>query len=298
MHRAHLRTMLYGVGALLILLAGYRACFSVPASRISMPVAPVPAADITPGMYRLAPGEVLRFLPRPSRDVRRAVCRAIGLPAREANRRLIALNLTYDGTLHLKSLEVGYEYVPRSLAAALLHSLSIPTWRIHGLDVARYIGLSGDWVVRAGAPPEKVMEAVVQIVRRAGYPGFRAVPVRTSVPAVVLRGQPVSNAEPIELLSATDASQRVPISTGDPQTFARVLSNAIERPVRWQANPPAVTLRWRDHSPARRAMGMPTTERLVRQTLADVARRLGVEIADESIETTIWKLSLDGTSGP
>ena len=301
--RRLVRSSLYGLALALLAIGLWRSATYVPRhgpAHRRIPAGPHRNADPIRPPYDLVAGELLRFIPSPDPDARRAACRRAGLTDSLPHMPIVSVTFVYDNDneLRFRTMEVGYEYVPRRLTTILQASLGIPTWRIRGWDVAQQIGLSGDWVVRADATPEALMAALQNIVRQAGYPGFQIRSLRQSIDGYVLRGQARPNQEPIELLPPVNLSEGGPIRQTSVEGFVEALGNAIERPVRWAAQPKNLTIRWRDHSPARRALGMPLTPQLVRRTLDGVAQRLGLRVDRESVEALIWELALEPQASP
>ena len=295
------RSSLYGLALALLAIGLWRSATYVPRHgppHRRIPAGPHRSAAPTRPSYDLVDGQVLRFIPSPDPDARRAACRRAGLADSLPRMPIVSMTFVYDDELRFRNMEVGYEYTPRRLTTILQASLGIPTWRIRGWDVAQQIGLSGDWIVRADATPEALMAALQDIVRQAGYPGFRIRSLRRRIDGYVLRSQARPNQEPIELLPPVDLSKRGPIRQTSVEGFVEALSNAIEHPVRWAAQPKNLTIRWRDHSPARRALGMPLTPQLVRRTLDGVAQRLGLRVGRESVEALIWELALEPQASP
>ncbi len=287
---------LLGVGLLLAAFAVWRICVYVSAPELGQYAdqpdrPPAPVAPTVGDDYVLANDEVIRHIPAPDPEARRELLEQLGLLSEHPDNVPIAsLNIVWDGAPHLRSVEVGYEHVPRRLLRVLIHSLKIPLHRLDGIDVARGIGLSGDWVIRADADLDECMSYVEQAVQQAGYPDFHVVRRVQKRRARDMHGVAQAPEQPVQIFPQHPDGATAPPHTGTLRRFGEVLSAAIQRPLSIHAEPQDLKLTWQDNSHAYLDLGPNISDEMVSDLLTEVSAALGVTFTDSEVEMTIWQL--------
>ncbi len=218
---------------------------------------------------------------------------AVGIPDRPGRQPLESLAIEWDGAPHFGSMSVGYSsfYESRRLVY-ILRSLRIPLDHVDGLDVARQIGIDGDWVVRRDADLDERMSALETIVRRTGYPGFRITRTTRKQTTYEMRGTAHAPPDTLVILPALPSVPEQTEQTGTLEQFAKALAAAIQHPVAMRAQPAGLTFTWRDNSAAYVSLGVDVSDRTVRELLDRIAASLGVTFEQIEDETTFWELHL------
>lgn len=239
--------------------------------------------------YELADGEQIRFIPNPDPDKRRRLLELLGS---RSELTLMSIAVEWDGAPGLRSITYGTEYVPRRLLHVLSDSLRVPLYQLDGIEVAREIGLSGDWVVRPDASVQRRLDYLQDVVQRCGYPGFRIVRAMEKRVAYDARGAARAPDDPIPILPPhPEASEGYP-RRGTLQVFFEVLSEAIGRPISPLAEPADLRLRWRDNSRAYLDLGPAITDQMIATLLEDVSSAIGVTFHPCEVESAVWRLEL------
>ena len=190
-------------------------------------------------------------------------------------------------------MESGFPVAPRRLSRVLIDSLYIPMHRLQGLDVARRIGLDGDWVVRTDADYDVCMSYVQDVVRKSGYPTFRVNRLPVAEQAYEMRGTAKTPTAPIQILPPYQDVQPTNERSGTIVAFGKALSAAIRRPVTVSAEPKDLKITWRDNSRGYLDLGGTITDEMVSDLLEKVSEALGVSFRESEVEMTIWKLELN-----
>ena len=285
---------LLGAALLAAAFAAWRVFVYVPAPVLGQYArqAGGPPAEGTPSArddYALADDEIIRHIPTPDPEVRRRLLEQLGLAPRPD---VVSVTVVWDGAPHFRSTQVGTGIVARRLLHVLIRSLEVPFHRLEGIDVARQIGLSGDWVIRADANLNECMSYVEKVVQRSGHPGFRIARSLQKCRAHEMHGVARAPAQPIEIFRPHADVSPARVRTGTLAEFGQVLSAAIRRPVSIQAQPQDLRLTWRDNSHAYLDLGPPINDEMVSSLLNEVSAALGVTFTDSEVETTVWRLEL------
>ncbi len=289
---------LLGTGLLVFAFAAWRACVYVPApgpgqyagNPAKPPALGAPAARYD---YALADDEVIRYIPAPDPEERRRLLEQLGLAQRSDRAPVVSLTVVWDGAPHFHSMQVGSEIIPRRLLHVLEYSLEVPLHGLEGIDVAREIGLPGDWVVRADADLDQCMSYVEKVVRRSGYPGFRIARRVQKCRAHDMHGIARALERPIQIFRPHPDVSPAYERTGTLREFGQALSAAIQRPVSIHAEPQDIELAWQDNSHAYLDLGPNINDEMVSNLLNEVSAALGVTFTDSEVEMTLWQLELN-----
>lgn len=286
---------LLGAALLAAGFAVWRVCVYVPAPGLgqyaSQPARP-PALGVpaTRDDYALANDEVIRYIPAPDPEARRRLLTQLGLAQHPDRAPVVSVTVVWDGAPHFHSMQAGTEIVPRRLLHVLINSLEVPLYRLEGIDVTREIGLSGDWVVRAGADLDHCMSYVEEAVQRSGYPGFRITPRAQKCRAHDMHGIARAPERPVQIFRPHPDVSPALAQTATLRQFGQALSAAIRRPVAVHAEPQDLKLTWQDNSHAYLALGPNINDKMVSNLLNEISAALGVTFTDSEEEMTIWRL--------
>lgn len=282
------------IGLLVLAFAVWRVAIFVPVPGAPS-VARGPAA--TQGMhgsagasaYTLEDGEAVRYVPQSDAAARRRVLQESEWPDCQD---LFSMTVVWDGAARVQSVESGWEMVPRPLVRVLRDSLEIPVQNLEGIEVARRIGLSGDWIVRADADLSARMSDLEAIVQRSGYPGFRMTRSVTRRTGYVMQGAAMPPHEPIEILELLPEVLPVRSRTGSLLEFGAALSAAIQRPVSVDAEPRDLSVSWRDNSRAYVDLDRAITDKMISNVLNDASASLGLTFETVEVEMPVWRLEM------
>lgn len=275
--------------------AAWRVCVYVPDPSPGQ-YARLPARSAAPGApatqddYALADDEAIRYIPAPDPEARRRLLERLGL-ARDADGvPVVSVTVVWDGAPHFRSMQVGAGIVPRRLLHVLVSSLEVPLYRLKGIDVAREIGLAGDWVVRVDADLDPCMSYVENAVQQSGYPGFRIARTVQKCRTHVMQGEARAPERPIRIFHPHPDVSPAREHTGTLRQFGQTLSAAIQRPVSIEAEPQDLELAWQDNSRAYLDLGANISDGMISNLLNEVAAALGVTFRDSEVEMTLWQL--------
>ncbi len=255
------------------------------------PLRTVPAPGVPPigDDYSLVDGELIRRIPAPSAEARNGLLKQLRL-APQAD--IVAITIVWDAAPHFRSMQVGTGIVSRRLLHVLTNSLEIPLHRLEGIDVARKIGLPGDWVIRRDADLDACMTYVEEAVQRSGHPGFHIARRVQRVRGYDMRGTAHLPEQPVAILRPHRDVSPAPGQAGTLQQFGQALSAAIQRPVSVHAEPQGLKLTWQDNSHAYLDLGPAVSDAMIATLLKDVSGALGVTFAESEVETTCWRLEM------
>jgi hypothetical protein len=277
------------------ILVWYRVT-SPPAPRVAeQPQQTAPPAATTapdPDSYALADGAIIRWIPSPDPEKRRQVLEQLGRAVSPDGGPVVSLTIGWDDGPYFRSYELGFSYAPRPLLRVLADSLEVPMHQLRGLDIARKIGVPGDWIIRRDADLDACMTHIEQVVRQSGYPGFRVVRLTESLPACEMCGVAHAPEQPLAILPPHPDVPPVHVQSGTLRQFAEALGAAIQRPLTMHAEPLDLRLPWRDHASAYRDLGPAITDKMVADTLEDVSAGIGVTFEESEVELTVWQLEL------
>jgi hypothetical protein len=289
-----------GVILLVAAFAVWRGALYVPApgvaGNIPQPARAEPTASepaTAESDYTLADDEVIRFIPAPDDELRRRLLGQLGIQLRSDDTHIEAVTFIWDGALRFDSIQSGTGLRPRRLLDVLTNSLKVPLHRLDGMDVARQIGLRGDWIIRADADLDQCMSYLEQVVQRSGHPGFRVVRKSRKCQAHDMHGAAHAPEQPIDIVRPHPDVPPARVRTGTLREFGAVLSAAIQRPVSIHAEPQDIKVTWRDISRPYLDLGHNITAEMVAELLKEVSAALGVTFTDSEVETTVWRLEIE-----
>ncbi len=278
----------------------WRGAIYVPAPAVADYVRQPPKAEpttsgtpVAESDYTLADDEVIRFVPVSDDEARRALLTRLGVRLRPDYTEIEAVTFIWDGALRLDSIQSGTGMFPRRLLDVLTNSLKVPLHRLDGIDVARQIGLRGDWIIRADADLDECMSYLEQVVQRSGHPDFRIVRKSRKCQAHDMHGAAHAPEQPIDIFGPHPDVPPARVRTGTLREFGAVLSAAIQRPLSIQAEPQDLKVAWRDNSGPYLDMGAHITAEMVAELLEEVSAALGVTFTDSEVETIVWRLELE-----
>jgi hypothetical protein len=278
----------------------WRGAIYVPAPAVAeyvpQPAKAEPTTSGTPaaeGDYALADDEAIRFIPAPGNEVRRRLLGQLGIQLRSDDTHIEAVTFIWDGALRFDSIQSGTGMFPRRLLDVLTNSLKVPLHRLDGIDVARQIGLRGDWIIRAAADLDECMSYLEQVVQRSGHPDFRIVRKSRKCQAHDMHGAAHAPEQPIDIFRPHPDVPPARVRTGTLREFGAVLSAAIQRPVSIHAAPLDIKVTWRDNSRPYLDLGRNIAAEMVAELLEEVSAALGVTFTDSEVETIVWRLELE-----
>jgi len=259
-------------------------------------------------LYSLDPGEVLRRIP-PQDPLERELYFRTEWPERERVPDFMLAR--WDGEVSPVAQANGGSGTPLEHLILILLGISPP--HLHGGRELLALQMPGDWLVRTDAPPEAIIEAILEAAARDHglTAGFERLQV--SLPTILMRGTlqlPPPDPEAQEPVikvgeGAWIGGERMyggglsdaPDPLGLESLLAMPVSGAIESP------PTAgiVHFRVRPHQPSdlvREARGLtPESRELAEEILDDLARQTGLEFEIETREREVWVFEQAGASG-